>query len=182
MTGKLDLDPALVARARALAARAGAPVVDLARGHTTVAVERATLRLAGIEGADPDGIPWVNRLVDAVTADVGLGHGVTVPVWHAMAREGMLPAALAKVHEKHGTPHMALLTILGAASLGLLAPMNLTSLFLAVNIPTLLKYAATCIAATVVVRKHPDIYEGAPIQVVGSDSGSRFVQLGIDIL
>jgi APA family basic amino acid/polyamine antiporter len=78
-----------------------------------------------------------------------------------MAREGMLPAALAKVHEKHGTPHMALLTILGAAGLGLLAPMNLTSLFLAVNIPTLLKYAATCIAATVVVRKHPDIYEGA---------------------
>jgi APA family basic amino acid/polyamine antiporter len=39
--------------------------------------------------------------------------------------------------------------------------MNLTSLFLAVNIPTLLKYAATCIAATVVVRKHSEIYEGA---------------------
>ena len=79
----------------------------------------------------------------------------------AMAREGMLPAALAKVHPKYGTPHMALATILGATCLGLLAPMNLTSLFLAVNIPTLLKYAATCIAATVVVRKHPDIYEGA---------------------
>lgn len=79
----------------------------------------------------------------------------------AMARTGLLPAPLARVHEKHGTPHIALLTILGATTLGLLAPMNLTSLFLAVNIPTLLKYAATSISATVVVRKHPEIYQGA---------------------
>jgi beta-lysine 5,6-aminomutase alpha subunit len=86
---KLDLDPVLVARSRDLAARAGGPVVDLARSHTTVAVERATLRLAGIEGADQDGIPWVNRLVDAVVDDVGLGHGVALPVWHAMATEGL---------------------------------------------------------------------------------------------
>jgi beta-lysine 5,6-aminomutase alpha subunit len=89
MTGKLNLDRKLVRRARALAARAGAPVVELARTHTTAAVERATLRLAGIEGADPDGIPWVNRLVDVVAGDVGLGHGVAVPVWHAMVREGI---------------------------------------------------------------------------------------------
>jgi len=82
---KLDLDPSVVAQARALAARAGAPVVELARGHTTVSVERATLRLAGVTGADPDGTPWVNRLVDAVVADVGLGAGVALPVWHAMA-------------------------------------------------------------------------------------------------
>jgi beta-lysine 5,6-aminomutase alpha subunit len=87
--GKLGLDQALVRRARALAARAGQPVVDLARSHTTVSVERAVLRLAGVTGADPDGIPWVNRLVDAVVADVGLGHGVAVPVWHALAREGL---------------------------------------------------------------------------------------------
>ncbi len=89
MTTKLDLDPTLVRRARALAARAGQPVVDLARSHTTAAVERAVLRLAGITGADPDGIPWVNRLVDAVAGDVGLGYGVALPVWHALAREGL---------------------------------------------------------------------------------------------
>jgi beta-lysine 5,6-aminomutase alpha subunit len=87
--GKLDLDPALVARARALAARAGQPVVDLARSHTTVSVERAVLRLAGVTGADPDGIPWVNRLADAVAADVGLGHGVAVPVFDALLRDGL---------------------------------------------------------------------------------------------
>jgi beta-lysine 5,6-aminomutase alpha subunit len=88
-TTKLDLDPQMVRRARALAERAGQPVVDLARSHTTVAVERAVLRLAGITGADPDGIPWVNRLVDAVANDVGLGSGVALPVWHALAREGL---------------------------------------------------------------------------------------------
>jgi beta-lysine 5,6-aminomutase alpha subunit len=86
---KLDLDPALVRQARALAVRAGQPVVDLARSHTTVAVERAVLRLAGVTGADPEGIPWVNRLVDAVTADVGLAYGISLPVWHAMARDGV---------------------------------------------------------------------------------------------
>src|SRR4051812_49475524 len=85
----LDLDPALVRKARALARKAGKPVVDIARTHTTAAVERAVLRLAGVTGADPDGIPWVNRLVDAVAGDVGLGHGVAGPVWSAMARDGI---------------------------------------------------------------------------------------------
>lgn len=80
---------------------------------------------------------------------------------YAMAREGMLPAGLARIHPRYGTPHVALATILGGATLGLLAPMNLTSLFLAVNIPTLLKYAATCLSATVVVRNHPEIYQAA---------------------
>ncbi|MFJ8547052.1 lysine 5,6-aminomutase subunit alpha [Streptomyces sp. NPDC093586] len=82
--GKLGLDPAVVARARVLAERAGRPVVELARSHTTVAVERATLRLAGLDGADAEGIPWVNRLVDTVRDAVGLEHGVCLPVWDAL--------------------------------------------------------------------------------------------------
>ncbi len=82
--GRLELDPARVKEARALARRVGRPVVTLAKKHTTVSVERATLRLAGLAGADPDGTPWVNRLVDAVRADVGLEHGVALPVWDAL--------------------------------------------------------------------------------------------------
>jgi len=83
---KLDLDPATVRRARSLARRAGRPIVALAHAHTTVSVERAVLRMAGVAGADPDGIPWVNRLVDAVRAEVGLEHGVALPVWDALRR------------------------------------------------------------------------------------------------
>ena len=86
-TSVLELDPATVRRARSLARRAAAPVVRLARTHTTVSVERATLRLAGLSGADADGVPWVNHLVDAVRDQVGLGHGVALPVWDALARE-----------------------------------------------------------------------------------------------
>lgn len=86
---KLHLPPATVRRARELAARVGQPVVDLARAHTTVAVERATLRLAGLPGADAEGTPWVNRLVDVLGEDLGeeaLAHGVVVPVWDALLR------------------------------------------------------------------------------------------------
>ncbi|MCW2506188.1 MAG: lysine 2,3-aminomutase [Actinomycetia bacterium] len=87
MTGKLDLDPAAVAAARALAREVGEPVVRIAREHTTVSVERAVLRLAGITGADPDGIPWVNRLADAVRDQTGLERGVALPVFDALIRE-----------------------------------------------------------------------------------------------
>jgi len=83
---KLDLDPATVRQARALAKKAGRPIVRLAERHTTVAVERATLRLAGLAGADTEGTPWVNRLMDVVRADTGLEHGVALPVWDALLR------------------------------------------------------------------------------------------------
>src|SRR4051794_16456918 len=101
----LELDAALVARARELAARAAQPVVDLARRHTTVSIERAVLRLAGLTGSDPmtgegagggggaiDRVPWVNRVVDAVRNQVGLESGIALPVWHALGRgAGNLP-------------------------------------------------------------------------------------------
>ena len=83
--GKLNLDPVTVRQARSLARKAGRPIVTLAKTHTTVSVERAALRLAGLSGADPDGEPWVNHLVDAVREDCGLEHGVALPVWHALA-------------------------------------------------------------------------------------------------
>lgn len=89
----LDLDATRVSRARELARAAGEPVARLAREHTTVSVERATLRLAGLAGADHEGQPWVNHLVDAVREQVGLQHGVTTPVWHAL-RLGVAPDLL----------------------------------------------------------------------------------------
>ena len=81
---KLGLDPRVVATARRLAAQAAEPVIELARTHTTVSVERAVLRLAGLTGADPAGRPWVNHLVDAVRDSVGLEHGVALPIWAAL--------------------------------------------------------------------------------------------------
>jgi beta-lysine 5,6-aminomutase alpha subunit len=88
VTPKLGLDPAVVGEARKLAETAGRPIVELARTHTTVSVERAVLRLAGLGGADGDGMPWVNRLTDAVRAQTGLAHGIALPVWDALAAGG----------------------------------------------------------------------------------------------
>ncbi|MDP3489560.1 MAG: amino acid permease [Phenylobacterium sp.] len=83
----------------------------------------------------------------------------------AMARAGMLPKALMKVHPRTGAPYVALSVILVGATLGLAAPMNLTALFLAVNIPTLLKYAGVSLSAAVVARQHPEIYEAATFRL-----------------
>jgi beta-lysine 5,6-aminomutase alpha subunit len=94
---KLNLDVRVVAEARRLAALAAEPVIELARTHTTVSVERATLRLAGLSGADPASFatgegagtqPWVNTVVDAVREQVGLQHGIALPVWHALLSGG----------------------------------------------------------------------------------------------
>ncbi len=84
---KLDLDPQIVRKARRLAERAAEPIIEMARTHTTVSVERAQLRLAGLSGADSDGLPWVNHLVNAVRDQVGLEHGVALPVWDALLNE-----------------------------------------------------------------------------------------------
>ena len=87
MQTRLNLDPAVVREARDLAARAGQPIVEMAKTHTTVSVERAVLRLAGLQGADPDGMPWVNRIVDAVRETTGLEHGVALPAFDALLTE-----------------------------------------------------------------------------------------------
>ncbi len=84
---KLQLDPEKVLVARELAALAGQPVVEMAQAHTTVSIERAVLRMAGLRGADVEGIPWVNRLTESVSDHVGLDRGVALPVWDALASQ-----------------------------------------------------------------------------------------------
>jgi beta-lysine 5,6-aminomutase alpha subunit len=88
MTSKLNLDQGAVLLARELARRAGEPVTQLALTHTTVSIERAVLRLGGLDGADRGGMPWVNRLTDAVRDSIGLEHGVALPAWAAVRRSG----------------------------------------------------------------------------------------------
>lgn len=83
----------------------------------------------------------------------------------AMGRSGILPVALARVHKRWGTPHVAITVAYAFCCVGLLLPSNLVFLFLAVNIPTLLKYGATCFAATRVVTHHADVYGKAAFKL-----------------
>jgi APA family basic amino acid/polyamine antiporter len=56
---------------------------------------------------------------------------------------------------------MALFTVFGIGCVGLLMPMELTFLFLAVNIPNLAKYGSICLSAARVARDHPELHAGA---------------------
>lgn len=80
---------------------------------------------------------------------------------YAMGRTGMLPSALSRVHPRWGTPHIACVLVFAFCLAGLLLPMSLTFLFLAVSIPTLLKYLSTTLCVGRVVRAFPEIYDQA---------------------
>jgi basic amino acid/polyamine antiporter, APA family len=79
----------------------------------------------------------------------------------AMGRDGVLPRALGRIHPRWGTPYVAVTVAFGCCLLGLLLPSNLVFLFLAANLPTLLKYLGTCTSVLRVLRYHPEVYERA---------------------
>ncbi|HTX72775.1 MAG TPA: lysine 5,6-aminomutase subunit alpha [Rectinemataceae bacterium] len=68
MEQKLNLPAQRIARARELATAIAEPVLDFIGEHTSVTVERATLRLVGADGANVDGVPVPNLVVDQLRA------------------------------------------------------------------------------------------------------------------
>ncbi|MFU8802270.1 MAG: lysine 5,6-aminomutase subunit alpha TIM-barrel domain-containing protein, partial [Bradymonadaceae bacterium] len=85
---KLGLDPALINRAR-LASSDIADKMDAFIGErTTVAVERTTLRLIGVDGIDADEIPLPNVVVEAVQEAGLLEDGVVRVMARAIAHTG----------------------------------------------------------------------------------------------
>lgn len=86
-TGRLSIDAAAVAECRELAEEISAPVERLAETHTTVSIERACLRLIGVDGVEGQGTeaePIPNRVADAIKRSVGLERGVMIPFMHAV--------------------------------------------------------------------------------------------------
>ena len=81
---RLELDRGLTEEAFALAEDIASPVVEFARAHTTVAIERTVARLFGVDGVDELGVPLPNVLVDALGPR--LGEGLALPLDHAEAR------------------------------------------------------------------------------------------------
>lgn len=73
----------------------------------------------------------------------------------AMARAGVLPAAMAKIHPRWGTPHIAATVAFAAAIAGLALPKDLVFLFVAISIPTVLKYLSTCVSALMIAALSP---------------------------
>jgi beta-lysine 5,6-aminomutase alpha subunit len=84
----VPVDESKVARCRELAAGIATDVQRYIDAHTTVGVERVTLRALGVTGVDDQGIPLVNTLVDRVHQKKRLGEGVCHWLGLSMARHG----------------------------------------------------------------------------------------------
>jgi APA family basic amino acid/polyamine antiporter len=83
---------------------------------------------------------------------------------YAMGRAGVLPEPLGRIHPRFGTPHIATIVAFGACCLGLFLPSSLLFLLLAVNIPTMMKYLGSCLAAYNVADKHPEVHAQARLR------------------
>lgn len=96
---KLNLDHAIVDECRSLAARIAFDVQQRSDAFSTVSVERAILRLFGLEDADDDGVPLANRVVDALGAE-RLAQGVCYWIGSAMGSRGCdFPTAARMIRE-----------------------------------------------------------------------------------
>ncbi|MBI3381910.1 MAG: lysine 5,6-aminomutase subunit alpha [Aquabacterium sp.] len=85
----LTLDQAQIDRARDMARRIAHQVYDDMQRFTTTSVERATLRLMGVDGVDENQVPLPNRLVSHLQAQGLLQQGAALPVAAAMAEHGL---------------------------------------------------------------------------------------------
>ncbi|MDE1928719.1 MAG: lysine 5,6-aminomutase subunit alpha [Burkholderiales bacterium] len=93
---QLQLDPAVMDRARAAATRIARRVRDEAARKTTTSVERATLRLLGVDGVDENQVPLPNRVVDHLRAAGLLPHGAAPLLAAAMVEQGLTAQQVAE--------------------------------------------------------------------------------------
>jgi APA family basic amino acid/polyamine antiporter len=84
---------------------------------------------------------------------------------YAMADDGALPRPVARIHARWGTPWIAAIVTYAAAIASMALPSTLVFLFLAVNVPTVLKYLFNCVAAFRLVGRRPDIHAAATFRL-----------------
>jgi APA family basic amino acid/polyamine antiporter len=131
-------------------------------GPEALASSKAPLLDAAKVALGPVATPLiVTAAVLALTKSMNAVFLVFARFLFAMGRSGVLPAALGRVHPKFATPHVATTVAFGACVAGLLLPDSLLFLLIAVNIPTMMKYLGSCLAAWVVADRHPEIHAQA---------------------
>jgi APA family basic amino acid/polyamine antiporter len=113
--------------------------------------------------------PWATPLiVAAATLALSKSMNATFLVFSrflfAMGRAGSLPPILGRIHPRFGTPHIATVVAFALSCAALLLPSSLLFLLLAVSVPTMLKYMATCMAAYSVAANHPEVRDQARLK------------------
>ncbi len=98
---KLDLDRGIIDECRASARRIADAVVSGARAVTTTSIERAVLRLLGVDGTDCAGIPLPNVFIDELQRNGLLGVGAARVVAEMVA-SGLTPQQAAETVASDG--------------------------------------------------------------------------------
>ncbi len=96
MRNKLDLDQKIIDRAREAASDIADEMDGFIRRRSTVAVERTTLRLIGVDGVDEAGVPLANVVVDAAGRAGLLEEGIMSVMARAVADTGRAPQVIAE--------------------------------------------------------------------------------------
>ena len=134
-------------------------------GPHVLATSKAPLLAAAKVSLGPWATPLiVGAAVLALTKSMNAIFLVFARFLFAMGRAGVLPAALGKVHPRFGTPHVATVVAFLLATACLVLPSSLLFLLLAINIPTMMKYAGSCLAAFNMARRRPDLHAQARIR------------------
>ncbi len=89
---KLDLDLAKIDYAREISKKITQPIQDYISGHTTVSVERTTLRMLGADGIDANEVPVPNLIIQQLKSRVG--EGAAKFYLNALIKKDLTPAAL----------------------------------------------------------------------------------------
>ncbi len=96
MKSKLNLNFAVVDKARQHAREIAADTQKFIEKHTSVTIERTVARLLGIDGVDAQGVPLPNILVDNIRSNNGLSLGLSAYVGNAMIQTGKTPQQIAE--------------------------------------------------------------------------------------
>ena len=94
LKSKLNLDINKILKARELSKQIAAPVSAYIEKHTTVAIERTTLRMMGADGIDANGVPVPNKIVDQLGECIS--YGATKYYVNALLKKGLNPDELNK--------------------------------------------------------------------------------------
>ncbi len=93
---KLNLDPKRVAEARELAHKIALDTQKFIDRHTTVTVERAVLRLLGVDGVDAEEVPLPNVVVTHLQKAGKLAMGAANAIGNAVLKTGLTPQQIAE--------------------------------------------------------------------------------------
>lgn len=95
---KIDLDISKVNKCRELAREITGEVQDFILKHTTTTIERATLRLLGVDGVSNENIPYPNVIVDHLKDKIP--EGVSLYFINAIIKYNLSPLEVCKAVER----------------------------------------------------------------------------------